>query len=290
MGTLCKASALAVCLALGLNVAQAATTTTNQGATGDVTHGDKVLRVGCDAAFAPFTYTNDKGELIGFDVDLIKAIAEEMGYTIDMKGYPFDGIIPTLITNNIDLIISGFTISPERAQRVDFSDPYYRCGLTFLTMKMDADKFDSFEKIKKAEICTQIGTTGSLYLQKVLDEPNLKQFNSPPETYLEMLNGGCDVVVNDRPVNDFFLAQNPKNKDIVVSHDITSAQNEYYGIAVRKGNTEMLNLVNEGLDRVIENGKFAEISTKWFGYDISADLKAHSAEAAAAAAGTAQSK
>lgn len=276
MGNLNKVSALAIGMALGLNVAHA-----HAAAVTDLPT-DKVLRVGCDAAFAPFTYTDDNGKLIGFDVDLINAIAKEMGYTVDMKGYPFDGIIPTLITNNIDLIISGFTISPERAQRVDFSDPYYRCGLTFLVMKDEAQKYDTFEKIEKAEICTQIGTTGALYLQKTLKSPDLKQFNSPPETYLELQNGGCDVVVNDRPVNDFFLAQNPKNKDIVVSRDITSAQNEYYGIAVRKGNKELLDLINNGLDRIIENGEFAKISNKWFGYDITDDLKAHAQEAQSA--------
>lgn len=273
MGNFNKVSALAIGVALGLNVAHAHAY--------DVA-SDKVLRVGCDAAFAPFTYTDDNGKLIGFDVDLINAIAKEMGYSVDMKGYPFDGIIPTLMTNNIDLIISGFTISPERAQRVDFSDPYYRCGLTFLVKKNEAQKYDSFEKIEQAEICTQIGTTGALYLQKTLKSPELKQFNSPPETYLELQNGGCDVVVNDRPVNDFFLAQNPKNKDLVVSRDITSAQNEYYGIAVRKGNKELLSIINEGLDRIIANGEFAKISQKWFGYDISEDLKAHAQEAAAA--------
>lgn len=278
MSNLKNASAIALGVALGLGVAQMPAHAA--GAADEGTHQhEKVLRVGCDAAFAPFTYTDENGKLIGFDVDLINAIAAEMGYTVDMKGYPFDGIIPTLITNNIDLIISGFTISPERAKRVDFSEPYYRCGLTFLTMKDEAEKYNSFDKIANAEICVQIGTTGALYLQKTLKDPDLKQFNTPPETYLELQNGGCDVVVNDRPVNDFFLAQNPKNKDIVASHDITAAQNEYYGIAVRKGNTELLNLINEGLQRVIDNGKFAEISTKWFGYDITDDLKAHMAEA-----------
>lgn len=234
----------------------------------------KVLRVGCDAAFAPFTYTDENGKLIGFDVDLIRAIGEEMGYTIEIKGYPFDGIIPTLITNNIDLIISGFTISEERAKRVAFSDPYYRCGLTYLVKKEDADKYDDFKDLSKAEICTQIGTTGSLYLEKSLKNPNLKQFNTPPETYLELQNGGCEVVVNDRPVNDFFLARHPENKDKIVSYDIEEAQNEYYGIAVRKDNQILLDILNEGLDRLIENGKFAKISEKWFGYDISENLKA----------------
>ena len=234
--------ALAAGVALSFGLAQmpavAATADTTATTTAGTHHQDKVWRVGCDAAFAPFTYTDEKGQLIGFDVDLIKAIGEEMGYTIDMKGYPFDGIIPTLITNNIDMIISGFTISP-----------------------------------------------GALFLQKTLKNPDMRQFNTPPETYLELQNGGCEVVVNDRPVNDFFLAQSPENKANVVSKDIDIAQNEYYGIAIAKGNTELLKQVNEGLQRVIDNGKFAEISNKWFGYDITDDLKAHSAEAAAALAG-----
>ena len=123
MSNLKNASAIALGVALGLGVAQMPAHAA--GAADEGTHQhEKVLRVGCDAAFAPFTYTDENGKLIGFDVDLINAIAAEMGYTVDMKGYPFDGIIPTLITNNIDLIISGFTISPERAKRVDFSDPY----------------------------------------------------------------------------------------------------------------------------------------------------------------------
>lgn len=268
MSSLKKASsAIALGVALGLNVSAATI------AQADTQEHAKVLRVGCDAAFAPFTYTDENGKLIGFDIDLINAIAKEIGYKAEVNSYPFDGIIPTLITNNIDLIISGFTISEERAKRVDFSDPYYRCGLTFLVKKDDEAKFNSFDKLKDAEICAQIGTTGALYLQKTLDNSKIKQFNSPPETYLELQNGGCDVVVNDRPVNDFFLAQNPKNKEKVISHEIMDAQNEYYGIAVRKGNQELLTLINEGLQKVIDSGEFAKISQKWFGYDITENLK-----------------
>lgn len=275
MSILKKTSAVALSVALGLNVVASSAAHAEDQANTDPNHflQTKVLRVGCDAAFAPFTYTDEKGQLIGFDVDLIKAIGEEMGYTIEMQGYPFDGIIPTLITNNIDLIISGFTISEERAKRVAFSEPYYRCGLTFLVKKEDADKFNDFDDLAKAEICTQIGTTGSLYLEKTLTKPNLKQFNTPPETYLELTNGGCDVVVNDRPVNDFYLARHPDNKKNIVSYDINEAQNEYYGIAVRKDNKVLLDIINQGLERLLANGKFAKISEKWFGYDITDSLK-----------------
>lgn len=284
MGKLKTASTIALSVALGLNVAAAADASNTKNpvqSDSTVAHSQKVLRVGCDAAFAPFTYTDDKGKLIGFDVDLIHAIGKAMGYEIDMRGYPFDGIIPTLITDNIDLIISGFTISEERAKRVDFTNPYYRSSLTILSKKSAGNKYDSVDKLKNAEICVQIGTTGALYLEQALTKPHLKQFNSPPESYLEFQNGGCDVVVNDRPVNDFFLAQNPKNSKDIVSHEITSAQNEYYGIAVKKGNTELLKILNEGLKKVMANGEFAKISTKWFGHDISENLASITAEQAA---------
>ena len=246
----------------------------------------ETLRVGTEATYAPFEFAADDGSLTGFDVELIRAIGKEAGYDdVQVINMPFDGLIPAIMTSQIDVIIAAMTITPERAERVDFSDPYYRCGLTFLTLKQNADKFSTFDDIAKAKICVQIGTTGALFLQKTLKNPDMRQFNTPPETYLELQNGGCEVVVNDRPVNDFFLAQSPENKANVVSKDIDIAQNEYYGIAIAKGNTELLKQVNEGLQRVIDNGKFAEISNKWFGYDITDDLKAHSAEAAAALAG-----
>lgn len=231
----------------------------------------KVLRVGCETAFAPFTYT-DHGELIGFDLDLIRAMAKTQGYEVEVRPLPFDGVIPALMTDNIDLIISGFTITPERAQKVDFSDPYYRCGLTFLVRKEDADKFNTLEDLKDEELCLQLGTSGSVFVQKQLPNAKVKHFNSPPETYLELTNGGCRAVINDRPVNDFYLAHTRNTN--VVSKDITSADSEYYGIAVRKGNQEMLDLINTALKAVEENGEFERISNEWFGYDVSAELRA----------------
>lgn len=224
------------------------------------------LLVGCEGAFAPFTYVDEQGQLTGFDVDLIRALGTALGYNVKITVYPFDGLIPALLTDNIDLIISGFSISEERAKRVDFSDPYYLCGLTYLINKADLPQFDRFEKLGRETLCLQIGTTGAMFVQKHLPGATLKQFNSPPETYLELQNHGCRAVVNDRPVNDFFLAKH-KITDIAAV-DITSDDKEYYGIAVNKGNQAMLREVNRGLKLVIANGEFARISRAWFGYDI----------------------
>ena len=85
---------------------------------------EKVLNVGCEGAFAPFTYIDDNGDITGFDIDLIKKIGEQLGYKVNINVMQFDGLIPALMVGNIDLIISGFTISEERAKKVDFSEPY----------------------------------------------------------------------------------------------------------------------------------------------------------------------
>ena len=257
-----------------LSSAFAADSAAQEAASSPIVHDafkDKVLYVGCESAFAPFTYINDKGELVGFDLDLIRAMAATEGFKVEVRAFPFDGLIPALMTGSIDLIISGFTISPERAKRVDFSDPYYRCGLTFLIKTVNADKFNTLEDLKNEVLCSQIGTTGALYTTKVLPNVKLRQFNSQPECYLELQNDGCVAVCNDRPVNDFFLATS-KTKEIV-SKPITTDTSEYYGIAVRKGDTRMLNLINKALKNTLENGDFKRISEQWFGYDVSAGIR-----------------
>ena len=222
------------------------------------------LRVGTHPTFAPFEFTDNDGNIIGFDLDIIKAIAKVNGDEVVVESMPFDGLIPSILTGNLDVIISGMTITDARKKRVEFSEGYYDSNLSIIIKKDMAETYKTADDLKGKTICVQIGTTGALYLQKTLKDPDLKQFNTPPETYLELQNGGCDVVVNDRPVNDFFLAQNPKNKDIVASHDITAAQNEYYGIAVRKGNTELLDKLNAGLKTLRDNGTYDQIYQKWF--------------------------
>src|SRR5574344_977565 len=103
---------------------------------------NKVLNVGCEGAFAPFTYIGDDGNITGFDIDLIKEIGKDLGYEVKITVMPFDGLIPSLKLGNIDLIISGFTISEERAKQVDFSDPYYLCGMSYVIEKRNAKEYD----------------------------------------------------------------------------------------------------------------------------------------------------
>ncbi|MGN1280899.1 MAG: transporter substrate-binding domain-containing protein [Succinivibrio sp.] len=232
----------------------------------------KILNVGCEGAFAPFTYINDQGEITGFDIDLIKVLAEDMGYEVKINVMPFDGLIPSLMTGGIDLIISGFSILEERAKKVDFSQPYYLCGMSYVIDKKNASKFDTYEKLDGQPVCTQLASAGTTFTQKFLKGAEDKIFNSPPETYIELGNERCVAAIHDKPVNDFFLTKDTSGR--FTSIEITKNVNkEYYGIAVQKGNSKLLKEVNDALDNTSRNGKFEEVSRKWFGINILDSLK-----------------
>lgn len=233
---------------------------------------DKVLNVGCEGAFAPFTYIDDQGEIVGFDIDLIRSLGKSLGYDVKVTVYPFDGLIPALLTNSIDVIISGFTISEERAKKVDFSDPYYLCGLTYLTPQQGSSELMDFRDLDGKELCVQIGTTGAMFAQKYFPNAKVKTFNSPPDTYLELNQGGCRAVINDMPVNDFYLARH-KGSNLISLHIDKDVDKEFYGIAVNKDHPEMLREINRGLKLTQSNGEFKRISEQWFGYDITETLK-----------------
>lgn len=233
---------------------------------------NKVLNVGCEGAFAPFTYIGDDGNITGFDIDLIKEIGKDLGYEVKITVMPFDGLIPSLKLGNIDLIISGFTISEERAKQVDFSDPYYLCGMSYVIEKRNAKEYDLYEKLQGKTVCTQLAATGTNFAQKFLDKSEVKIFNTPPETYIELGNGSCVAAIHDKPVNDFFLAKDRSGRftSIQIKQHIDK---EYYGIAVRKGNKKLLDEINRGLKDVAANGTFEKVSMHWFGNNILDTLK-----------------
>lgn len=224
---------------------------------------DKVLKVGTEATFAPFEFMDENSRPTGFDIDIITAIAEKEGYKVEINNMGFDALIPSLMTSQIDAVIAAMTITEERAQKVDFTDPYYTSGLSILIKEDNKDKYASVDDLKGQRLCAQIGTTGAMTAEK-LSPGNVGTYNTEPEAFMELKNGGCAAVVNDRPVNLYFLAQSASKGVYELPDRIGS---DVYGIAVRKGNTEMLNLLNNGLKSLKESGEFEQIHKKWFGVE-----------------------
>lgn len=223
--------------------------------------GGEVLKVACNADFAPFEFQDASGkEYVGFDMDLIRAIGKEMGVEVQIQNINFDGLIPALDAGNIDVVITGMTITPERAQKVGFSKPYYQSGLT-IAVKNDNQEIHGFKDLEGRTIAVQIGTTGANEAKKIKGA-KVKEFNSSADTFLELKAGGVEAVINDRPVNDYYIAQGG-SKDAKTLEEILTA--EEYGIAVNKNNAELLKKIDGALDKVKASGEYDKIYEKWFG-------------------------
>jgi len=220
----------------------------------------KVLKVGTEASFAPFEFQEEGSkEYTGFDMDLIRAIGKQMGYEVQIQNMGFDGLIPGLDAGSIDVAISGMTITDERAKKVNFSKPYYKSGLTVI-VKKDNETIKSFKDLEGKKIAVQLGTTGATEAKKIANT-EVRDFNSPPEAFLEMKAGGVDAVINDKPVNDYYIAKTGANDAKVVGEPLTS---EDYGIATTKKNKELADKIDKALDELKKNGEYEKIYVKWF--------------------------
>lgn len=225
----------------------------------DKADSEKILRVGTNPTFAPFEYqAKGSAELTGFDMDLIRAIGKQMGYKVEIHNLGFDGLIPAIISGNIDVAVSGMTINEERKKAVDFSDPYYTSGLIILVNK-DNNDIKGFKDLEGKRIGVQIGTTGANTAMKVKNA-KVKQFNNSDEPFLELDNKGVDAVINDQPVVAYYLVTGGKGKMV---GEIMEA--EFYGMAIKKGNKDLAQKINEALAALKKNGEYEKIYKKWFG-------------------------
>lgn len=230
--------------------------------------GEPVLTAGMDAAYPPFGSQDSKTrEYIGFDVDVIRAIGKNAGFKVVVKNLAFDGLIPALKTGNIDIAINDITISEERAKSVDFSHRYYIAGLG-VVVNADNHAIKSAKDLEGKRLAASIGSTGEI-AAKAVPNARVRVFNELNECYLELRNRGVDAVINDIPTNDYYVAKAGKGKVKTVPVALST---EDLGIAVKKGNTELLERINRGLTTIKQNGEFARIYKKWFGREPAAEL------------------
>jgi polar amino acid transport system substrate-binding protein len=217
--------------------------------------------VGTSADFPPFEYI-ENGQFVGFDMDLIREIAKIAGFELKFVDMSFDSLIPALRAGQIDVAAAAMTITEERKKVVDFSMPYWTADQSII-VKADSDLTITV-LFGKYRIGVQTGTTGDLWctenlVQKgLLPERNLKRYDTFILALSDLLNGNIDAIVLDSPVANRFAATKPVK---VVGIIVTGEQ---YGIAVRKGNKELLDKINQALKTLIETGKINELIDKYF--------------------------
>lgn len=228
--------------------------------------GDNTILVGADTTFPPFESEKD-GKVTGFDIDMIKAIAKEEGLKVQFKTMAFDGLIPSLQANSIDVAVAGITIKKSRMKSVDFSNAYYKSGLSVLVKK--DSKINSFDDLKGHVIATKKATSSVDYAKAHgLDVNNIKQFQNIDQAYQTLETGGADAVIFDNPVNADFKAS---HDDVKIVGDLLTG--EYYGIAVTKKKPELLKKMNEGLAKIVKSGEYQKLFDKYFGGDTNGMVK-----------------
>ena len=215
-----------------------------------------VLKVGTDATYPPFESTDQSGKYVGFDMELIQMIADEMGMTLKIQSVNWDGIIPGLMNGNYDCLISAMTITSDRKKQIDFSTPYFTIRQA-IVVTADNTTVKGPEDLIGKTITAQNGTTGDLYASKIKNV-KMKRFDTNPLAIQELLNKNADAAVMDDLVAVIAKKSNPALKVI----PIQDIEKEDYGIGVKKGNP-LLGKINKALDTLKKNGKLGELTKKY---------------------------
>ncbi len=238
--------------------------TTETGAN-NTTSGEKII-IGLDDQFPPMGFRDENNEIVGFDIDLAKAAGEKMGVDVEFQPIDWDSKELELNSGKIDLIWNGFSITDERKETMDFTEPY-------LDNKMIIIVNEGSDIKTKADLAGKnVGIQdGSSAVDAVEKDDIHNDFSSMPtyDTNILALSdlevGRIDAVVADQVVVKYYLSQNPDKKFVILDDDFDS---EVYGVAAKKGNTELINKLQTAFDELSEDGTSAEISKKWFGEDI----------------------
>jgi glutamine transport system substrate-binding protein len=222
----------------------------------------ETLRVVTDPSFVPFEMMDQEtGEMVGFDMSIIREVADRAGFEVDLNTMDFNGIIPALQSRSVDIAIAGITITEEREEIVDFSDPYYDSGLRLLVRESNSD-VSEFDDLEGKKIGTKIGSTSYDYLTANLEaDDGVTPYPGSADMYMALMSGAIDAVFYDAPNVGYFARTKGKGKVKTVG---ALYEGQQYGIALVSG-SEWVDEVNSALASMKEDGTYKEIYEEWFG-------------------------
>lgn len=212
---------------------------------------DGVLNVGTNAEFPPFEYVDDNGEPDGFDIALIKAIGEKLGVEVQVENMEFDALVAA-IGRKMDVAIAGMTITEERQETVDFSNPYYT-AVQYVILPEDSEIAEA-KDLEGKSIGVQLGTTGDFIAEDIADA-NVSQYNKALDAVNDLVNGRLDCVIVDK--NPALVFESRFEGQVkAVDGDLFGFESEEYAIALPKGDTVLADKINGALQEMMEDGTF----------------------------------
>jgi len=248
-----------IVLTLALTISMVALVGCGGGDGGDAS--GKTYIIATDTVFPPFEFTNDDGEFVGVDVDILAAVAEDQGFEYELQSLGFDSALAAVESGQADGMIAGMSITDERKEIYDFSDPYYDSTVC-AAVKADS-KYASLDDIKGQTVVVKTGTQSAAWAEEIKDDYNLKLVYKDDSAlmYQEVLSGNAAACFEDFPVMAYGVQQGNGLKLLVENKDSYATP---YGFAVKKGeNSELIEAFNAGLKNIKDNGKYQEILDKY---------------------------
>lgn len=214
------------------------------------------LVMGTNAEFPPYEYVDDNGNIVGIDAEIAKAVAEKMGYELEIQDMKFDSLITAVQSGNIDFALAGMTVDEERLLSVNFSDTY-ATGVQVIIVKEGSD-IATVDDLEGKIIGVQSGTTGDIYCTGDYGQENVKQYDNGALAVAALNNGQVDCVVIDNEPAKNFVKANAGLKILDTEYAV-----EDYAAAIAKENTELLESFNKALKELKDEGKLDEIINKY---------------------------
>jgi polar amino acid transport system substrate-binding protein len=259
-------TALAICAAA---VIAAGCGSSNDETTGGGSGGGEKLTVGSDVPYPPFEeFGKTKTEFKGFDVELVEAIGKKIGRTPEFQDTSFDTIFTDLAQGKFEMVASATTITPEREETVDFTNPYYLPSAQSIVVKTGTKGIENEKDLEGKIVGVQQGTTGEEYVEEEIKTKELRTYPQGPDTFPALKAGTIDAVVIDRPVAEKAVEADP---ELEIAGGIETE--EQYGFVVAQGNNELREELNTGLKEVLESGEYETIYKKWFHKPVPPGIK-----------------
>lgn len=216
----------------------------------------KKLVMGTNASFPPYEFVDDNNNIVGIDAEIAAAVAEKMGYELEIKDMEFDSLITAVQSGSIDFALAGMTVTDERKESVNFSDTY-ATGVQVIIVA-EGSTIKAVEDLSGKKIGVQAGTTGDIYCTDEFGQDMVKQYKNGAEAVAALKNGQVDcVVIDNEPAKNYVKA----NEGLTILK--TAYAEEDYAAAISKENTELLDNFNKALAELKESGKIAEIINKY---------------------------
>ena len=225
---------------------------------------DETYVIATDTTFAPFEFQDEDGEFVGIDMDLIRDIGEDQGFKVDIKPLGFDAALQAVQANQVDGVIAGMSITDERKQVFDFSDPYFESGVQMAVLATN-DDINDYEDLKGQRVAVKNGTEGATFAESIKKKYGFETvyFADSSSMYDEVKTGNSVAVFDDYPVLAYGITQGNGLKTVTPKEKGAS-----YGFAVNKGqNAELLAKFNAGLKNLKESGRYQEVLDTYLGED-----------------------